>query len=58
MEEPAESGERDHVYISKSYDASSHFETVCDDVKDLYFRITKSPLNAAVLGNSRNSNSG
>jgi len=37
--EPLANGTADHVYISKSYDATSHFETVCDDVKDLYKRV-------------------
>lgn len=42
--EPIEDGTKDNVYISKSYDATSHFETTTDDVKDLYFRITGKPL--------------
>lgn len=44
MEVPIEDGKQDHVYISRSYDATSHFETVCDDVKDIWQRITGSPL--------------
>ena len=36
--EPLESGGSDHVYISRSYDATSHFETTTDDVKDIYRR--------------------
>lgn len=42
--EPIEDGTKDHVYISKSYDASSHFESTTDDVRDIYFRITGNPL--------------
>jgi Rab GDP dissociation inhibitor len=42
--EPIEDGTKDHVYISRSYDASSHFETTTDDVKDIYFRIMGKPL--------------
>jgi len=42
--EPLADGTADHVYISKSYDATSHFETVSDDVKDLYNRITGKTL--------------
>lgn len=42
--EPKQDGKEDQVFISKSYDATSHFETVCDDVKDLYKRITGSDL--------------
>jgi Rab GDP dissociation inhibitor len=36
--EPLESGGGDKIYISKSYDATSHFETTTDDVKDIYRR--------------------
>lgn len=36
--EPLESGVNDNIYISKSYDATSHFETTTDDVKDIYRR--------------------
>merc|ERR1712000_358750 len=35
---PKESGEKDNVFISRSYDASSHFETMTDDVRDIYRR--------------------
>ncbi|KAF9137896.1 Rab GDP dissociation inhibitor alpha, partial [Linnemannia schmuckeri] len=42
--EPIADGKSDQVFISKSYDATSHFETVCDDVKDLYKRITGNDL--------------
>ncbi|KAG0255220.1 Rab GDP dissociation inhibitor alpha [Actinomortierella ambigua] len=38
--EPVEDGTKDELYISKSFDATSHFETVCDDVKDIYKRVT------------------
>lgn len=37
--EPLESGNQDGIYISRSYDASSHFETTTDDVRDLYRRV-------------------
>lgn len=42
--EPIENGIKDGVFISKSYDATSHFETVCEDVKSLYHRITGKEL--------------
>ncbi|KAI9138265.1 GDP dissociation inhibitor [Paraphysoderma sedebokerense] len=38
IEEPVADGTADNCFISKSYDATSHFETVCDDVKSLYKR--------------------
>ena len=36
--EPLESGVSDSIFISKSYDATSHFETTTDDVRDIYRR--------------------
>lgn len=36
--EPLENGTSDNIFISKSYDATSHFETTTDDVKDIYQR--------------------
>lgn len=36
---PLSDGSDDKVYVSKSYDATSHFESVCDDVKAMYKRI-------------------
>jgi len=35
---PASSGNYDNVYVTRSYDATSHFETVCDDVRDVWRR--------------------
>ncbi|KAH0555995.1 Rab GDP dissociation inhibitor alpha [Trichoglossum hirsutum] len=35
---PLESGISDNIFISNSYDATSHFETTTDDVKDIYRR--------------------
>ena len=42
--EPLESGTRDNIFLSKSYDATSHFETTTDDVRDIYRRATKEEL--------------
>ncbi|KKK26483.1 hypothetical protein ARAM_000239 [Aspergillus rambellii] len=36
--EPLEDGTKDNIFISKSYDATSHFETTTDDVRDIYRR--------------------
>jgi Rab GDP dissociation inhibitor len=36
--EPIEDGSKDNIFISKSYDASSHFETMTEDVRDVYRR--------------------
>ncbi|MCJ1447556.1 MAG: Rab GDP dissociation inhibitor alpha [Stictis urceolatum] len=42
--EPLESGVNDNIFISKSYDATSHFETTTDDVQDIYKRAEGEPL--------------
>lgn len=42
--EPLESGMTDNIFISKSYDATSHFETTTDDVKDIYRRAQREEL--------------
>jgi Rab GDP dissociation inhibitor len=47
--EPLEDGSKDGIFISKSYDASSHFESVTEDVKDIYFRVTGNPLKLTKL---------
>lgn len=42
--EPLSDGVSSQVFISKSYDATSHFETVCTEVKSLYHRVTGNEL--------------
>lgn len=42
--EPTGTGKEDNIFISKSYDATSHFETTTDDVKDIYVRATGEEL--------------
>lgn len=36
---PNDDGKSDNIFISRSYDATTHFETTCDDIIDLYKRI-------------------
>jgi Rab GDP dissociation inhibitor len=36
---PVDDGKESQIFISKSYDATSHFETTCQDIKDIYQRI-------------------
>lgn len=38
--EPVDDGKESKLFISKSYDATSHFETTCLDVLDIYKRAT------------------
>lgn len=45
--EPKHDGSSDKVFVTRSYDATTHFETAVDDVFDVYQRIYDKPL---VLG--------
>jgi len=38
--EPTSDGKAENTYISKGYDATSHFETTVEDVLEMYTRIT------------------
>lgn len=42
--EPVDDGTKSRVFITKSYDATSHFETVTNDLKDVYKRYSGKPL--------------
>lgn len=42
--EPVDDGLQSKVFISTSYDATTHFETTCDDVVDIFQRITGEPF--------------
>ena len=37
------------VFISKSYDATTHFETTCDDVVDIFERVTGKPFDFSAV---------
>ncbi|KAI0788519.1 rab GTPase activator [Abortiporus biennis] len=41
---PTSSGQDDNIFITRSYDATSHFETVVDDVTDVWKRVTNKEL--------------
>jgi Rab GDP dissociation inhibitor len=36
---PTTSGQADNIFITRSYDATSHFETVVEDVQDVWKRV-------------------
>ena len=36
---PTSSGAEDNVFVTRSYDATSHFETVVEDVQDVWKRM-------------------
>ncbi len=38
--EPVDDGKESQIFVSKSYDATSHFGTTCDDVLDIFKRGT------------------
>uniref|UniRef100_A0A7N6ATJ1 Rab GDP dissociation inhibitor n=1 Tax=Anabas testudineus TaxID=64144 RepID=A0A7N6ATJ1_ANATE len=40
--EPTDDGTESQVFASRSYDATTHFETTCNDIKDIYKRMTGS----------------
>lgn len=44
LNEPLDDGKASKVFISKSLDATTHFETTVDDVLDMYERITGKKL--------------
>jgi len=41
---PTSSGNADNIFITQSYDATSHFETVVDDVQDIWKRVIGTDL--------------
>jgi Rab GDP dissociation inhibitor len=52
--QPLESGGNDQIFISNSFDASSHFETVTENVRDLYRRATGEELKVEGLREGQN----
>jgi len=41
---PTSTGGADNIFITRSYDATSHFETVVDEVNDVWKRVTGQEL--------------
>ncbi|OMJ18593.1 putative secretory pathway GDP dissociation inhibitor 1 [Smittium culicis] len=41
---PVEDGRSSNMFVSKSYDATSHFVSVYEDIKDIYKRVTGTDL--------------
>ncbi|XP_019736472.1 rab GDP dissociation inhibitor beta, partial [Hippocampus comes] len=37
---PNDDGNRSQIFVSRSYDETNHFESECEDIKDMYRRIT------------------
>uniref|UniRef100_A0A3B3QTV7 Rab GDP dissociation inhibitor n=1 Tax=Paramormyrops kingsleyae TaxID=1676925 RepID=A0A3B3QTV7_9TELE len=40
--EPTDDGTESQIFVSRAYDATTHFETTCNDIKDVYKRMTGS----------------
>jgi Rab GDP dissociation inhibitor len=41
---PTSDGTADNIFITRSYDATSHFETVVEDVQNVWKRVVGSEL--------------
>lgn len=41
---PTSTGTSDNIFVTKSYDATSHFETVVEDVQDVWKRVVGKDL--------------
>jgi len=50
---PIENGKKDNIFISKSVDTTCHFESVVDDVLDLFYRITGKNFDLSVSKEER-----
>jgi Rab GDP dissociation inhibitor len=50
--EPVADGTSDSCYISKSFDATSHFENDCDDLLSLFHRVTGEQLDMSINADS------
>ncbi|MEQ2239874.1 Rab GDP dissociation inhibitor beta [Ilyodon furcidens] len=37
---PNEDGRKSQIFVSRSYDATNHFDSECEDIKDMYRRVT------------------
>ena len=48
-EAPLADGKKDKCFISRGYDATTHFESTVDDVLEMYTKITGKELDLASL---------
>uniref|UniRef100_A0A3Q3JV14 Rab GDP dissociation inhibitor n=1 Tax=Monopterus albus TaxID=43700 RepID=A0A3Q3JV14_MONAL len=46
---PTDMGTESQIFISRSYDATTHFETTCNDIQDIYRRMTGSDFDFAEM---------
>ncbi|XP_027694302.1 rab GDP dissociation inhibitor alpha-like [Vombatus ursinus] len=52
--EPTDDGLESQIFCSRSYDASTDFETTCSDIKDIYRRMTGTDFNFEDLKQRKN----
>lgn len=50
--EPVEYAHQDNIFISRSYDATTHFESTMDDVFEIYEKIFSKPLDVSHLSST------
>jgi len=58
MYEPNGDGSADGIFISTSYDATTHFETTFDDINSLYKRATGNELDLTATDAEEVANAG
>jgi len=46
---PKEGEEKDNIFVSASFDATTHFETTCEDIIKIYEKITGEPFDFCAL---------
>ncbi|XP_066241750.1 rab GDP dissociation inhibitor beta isoform X1 [Saccopteryx leptura] len=51
---PKDLGTESQIFISRTYDATTHFETTCDDIKDIYKRMTGSEFDFEEMKRKKN----
>lgn len=51
---PTDLGTESQIFISRTYDATTHFETTCDDIKDIYKRMMGSEFDFEEMKRKKN----
>ncbi|XP_059581709.1 rab GDP dissociation inhibitor beta [Alligator mississippiensis] len=51
---PTDLGTESQIFISRTYDATTHFETTCDDIKDIYKRMMGSDFDFEEMKRKKN----
>ncbi|XP_011941112.1 PREDICTED: rab GDP dissociation inhibitor beta isoform X2 [Cercocebus atys] len=51
---PKDLGMESQIFISRTYDATTHFETTCDDIKNIYKRMTGSEFDFEEMKRKKN----